>query len=118
MGRYAAVDGTLIVTPPTGGESGHRNLNIIIQLGTWAEANKPLGISFDSSTGFVMPKAIRAPEASWLSRERWDALSQDEKEGFVPLCPDFVIELRSNSDRLSTLQAKASTVIDVLALAC
>ncbi|MEL7083071.1 MAG: Uma2 family endonuclease [Cyanobacteria bacterium J06597_1] len=108
-----AADGTLIVSPPTGGESGHRNLNISIQLGTWSEVNQTLGIAFDSSTGFVLPnEAIRAPDVSWLSRERWDSLSQDEKEGFVPLCPDFVIELRSKSDRLSTLQAKMREYID------
>ncbi|MDR9402920.1 MAG: Uma2 family endonuclease [Halothece sp. Uz-M2-17] len=100
-------DGTLIVNPPTGSESGRRNLSISAQLWIWAEANDTLGVAFDSSAGFELPNgAIRAPDASWITRDRWDALSQAEKEGYAPLCPDFVIELRSNSDKLATLQDK------------
>ncbi|AFZ44069.1 protein of unknown function DUF820 [Halothece sp. PCC 7418] len=100
-------DGTLIVNPPTGSESGRRNLSISAQLWIWAEANDTLGVAFDSSAGFELPNgAIRAPDTSWITRDRWDALSQAEKEGFAPLCPDFVIELRSNSDKLATLQDK------------
>mgnify|MGYP006278049613 CR=1 FL=1 len=100
-------DGTLIVNPPTGSESGRRNLSISAQLWIWAEANDTLGVAFDSSAGFELPNgAIRAPDASWITRDHWDALSQAEKEGFAPLCPDFVIELRSNSDKLATLQDK------------
>ena len=100
-------DGTLIVNPPTGSESGRHNLSISAQLWIWAEANQTLGVAFDSSAGFTLPNgAIRSPDASWIRRDRWDALNQEEKEGFAPLCPDFVVELRSNSDRLSTLQEK------------
>lgn len=100
-------DGELIVNPPTGGESGRRNLSISIQLGMWAEANEELGVAFDSSTGFRLPSgATRAPDASWVRRERWDVLSAEQRKGFVPLCPDFALELRSESDRLSTLQDK------------
>jgi len=100
-------DGTLIVNPPTGSESGKRNLSIGAQLWIWAEANEILGVAFDSSAGFELPNgAIRAPDASWVRRDRWEALSQEEKEGFAPLCPDFVIELRSKRDRLATLQEK------------
>lgn len=100
-------NGELVVNPPTGGQSGKRNLSIAGQLDRWCEANEHLGEGFDSSTGFLLPNgAIRAPDASWVRRDRWDALTQEEKEGFVPLCPDFVVELRSLSDRLSTLQEK------------
>ena len=100
-------NGELIVAPPTGSESSNRNLSISIQLGIWAENNESLGIAFESSGGFQLPNgATRAPDASWVRRERWDALTQQEKEGFAPLCPDFVVELRSKSDRLSVLQDK------------
>jgi len=100
-------DGTLIVNPPTGSNSGRRNLSISAQLWIWAEANDTLGIAFDSSAGFKLPNgAIRAPDASWVRRDRWEALTQEEKEGFAPLCPDFVVELRSNSDYITTLQEK------------
>jgi Uma2 family endonuclease len=99
--------GELIVNPPTGGESGKRNLSISRQLGNWYEANEALGEAFDSSTGFRLPNgADRSPDASWLSRERWDSLTPEQKKGFVPLCPDFVIELRSETDRLAKLREK------------
>lgn len=106
-------DGELIVNPPTGSESSKRNLSISIQLGIWAEANESLGVAFESSGGFKLPSgATRAADASWVSRERWDALTQDEKEGFAPLCPDFVVELRSKSDGLSTLRDKMREYMD------
>ena len=99
--------GELMVNPPTGSASGRRNLSISAQLWIWSEANETLGVAFNSSAGFTLPNgAIRAPDASWVKRERWEALSQEEKEGFAPLCPDFVIELRSSSDGLSSLQEK------------
>ena len=102
-----SADGELFVSPPTGGESGHRNLCIGAQLWNWAEANQALGVTFDSSTGFLLPNgAIRAPDASWVSWSRWDALNQEEKEGFVPLCPDFIVELRSKTDSLKELRTK------------
>ena len=100
-------EGELIVNPPTGGESGKRNLSVSTQLGNWVEAHEELGEGFDSSTGFRLPSgADRSPDASWVSRERWQALTPQQRKGFVPLCPDFVIELRSESDSLPTLQGK------------
>lgn len=106
-------DGVLIVSPPTGGESGKRNLSIAGQLDRWCEEHSSLGEGFDSSTGFELPNgATRAPDASWVSRDRWDALTEEEKEGFAPLCPDFVVELRSKSDRLSALQEKMQEYMD------
>jgi Uma2 family endonuclease len=99
--------GELIVNPPTGGESGKRNLSITGKLSNWFEAHEELGEAFDSSTGFILPNgANRSPDAAWVSRERWGALTLQQQRGFVPLCPDFVIELRSESDSLSKLQAK------------
>ncbi len=103
-------EGELIVNPPTGGESGRRNLSISTQLGNWYEAKEELGEAFDSSTGFRLPNgANRSPDASWLSRERWESLTSQQRKGFVPLCPDFVIELRSESDSLPKLQAKMTS---------
>ncbi|MGK7888533.1 MAG: Uma2 family endonuclease [Leptolyngbyaceae cyanobacterium] len=105
--------GELIVNPPTGGGSGKRNLSISSQLGVWFEANEILGEAFDSSTGFRLPNgANRSPDASWVSRDRWDALTLEEQEGFVPLCPDFVIELRSQTDSLRKLREKMREYMD------
>jgi Uma2 family endonuclease len=105
--------GELIVNPPTGGESGKRNLSISRQVGNWVEENQELGEAFDSSTGFILPNgAIRSPDASWVRRELWQALTPKQRKGFIPLCPDFVVELRSKSDRLSELQAKMREYMD------
>lgn len=104
-------DGELVVAPPTGGESGRRNIRIGRYLDEWTERYG--GVCFDSSSGFVLPNgATRAPDAAWVSQDRWDALTQAEKEGFVPLCPDFAIELRSQSDLLNVLQNKMREYID------
>ncbi len=105
--------GELIVNPPTGGESGARNLSITGQLDRWYEEHEELGEAFDSSTGFRLPNGSdRSPDASWVSRERWEALTPKQRKGFVPLCPDFVVELRSESDSLTKLQAKMQEYID------
>ena len=105
--------GELIVNPPTGGESGKRNLSISTQLGNWFEAYEQLGEAFDSSTGFKLPNgADRSPDASWVKKERWESLTPQQRKSFVPLCPDFVIELRSESDSLVKLQAKMREYID------
>jgi Uma2 family endonuclease len=105
--------GELIVNPPTGGETGYRNIKISYFLVKWVEEQGGSGIPFDSSTGFRLPNgANRSPDASWVSRERWETLTQEERKGFVPLCPDFVIELRSESDSLTKLQAKMQEYID------
>ena len=99
-------EGEIIVMSPTGGETGRRNFQLIVQLGMWA-ARDGSGIGFDSSTGFLLPNgAERAPDAAWLRRERWEALTREQRRKFVPLCPDFVIELRSPSNDLADLQAK------------
>ena len=106
-------EGELIVNPPTGGESGKRNFSITGQLARWYEEHEDLGEGFDSSTGFRLPNgADRSPDASWISRERWESLTPKQRKGFVPLCPDFVVELRSESDSLPKLQAKMREYMD------
>jgi Uma2 family endonuclease len=100
--------GELIVMPGTGGRTGLRNANITYQLMAWTEKDAT-GVCFDSSTLFALPNnARRSPDASWVRRERWDCLSQRQQEGIVPIYPDFVVELRSASDRLSSLLSKVS----------
>jgi len=99
-------NGELIVMPPTGGETGKRNSNINLQLGIWNERTQ-IGELFDSSTGFTLPnQADRSPDAAWIEKSRWEALTSEQREKFIPLCPDFVIELLSPSDRLSQIQEK------------
>jgi Uma2 family endonuclease len=99
--------GELIVNPPTGWETGKRNRSLTGQLDRWYEDHADLGEAFDSSTAFTLPNgAIRSPDASWVSRLRWEALSEEQKTTFAQICPDFVVELRSASDSLRPLQAK------------
>lgn len=98
--------GELIIMPPAGGETGNRNGRLTQQLFNWTDADGT-GIAFDSSTGFKLPNgADRSPDAAWVKLERWNALTQQQKERFLPLCPDFVIELLSPSDSLKVTQEK------------
>ncbi|MGB3695628.1 MAG: Uma2 family endonuclease [Spirulinaceae cyanobacterium] len=104
--------GELVVMPPTGSITGNRNLDIEGQLWLWNRQNQ-LGKAFNSSSGFTLPNgAIRAPDAAWVSQPRWDNLTLEQQEGFAPLCPDFVIELRSSSDSLKKLQEKMQEYLD------
>lgn len=97
--------GEMIVMTPAGGETGSRNSDVIGQLWQWNKHTR-LGIVF-SSTGFKLPNGSeRSPDASWVLQERWDILSNEERKRFPPLCPDFVVELRSPSDRLADIQEK------------
>jgi Uma2 family endonuclease len=98
--------GELIIMPPTGGETGNRNGRLNQQLFNWSDQDST-GIAFDSSSGFKLPNgADRSPDASWVKMERWDALTQEQKTRFLPLCPDFVVELLSPSDSLRDAQEK------------
>lgn len=98
--------GELIIMPPTGGENGIINANLSTDLGLWNRQTK-LGKVFDSSTEFKLPSgAYRCPDAAWVKLARWDALSKEEKKRFPPLCPDFVVELRSETDSLEKLRTK------------
>ncbi|WP_392481711.1 Uma2 family endonuclease [Nostoc sp. C110] len=105
-------NGEVIIMPPAFSDTGNRNFNIAAQLGYWTEQDGS-GIGFDSSAGFTLPNgAMRSPDASWIELERWNALTDAQKASFAPICPDFVIELRSSSDRLIKLQEKMQEYID------
>ena len=104
--------GEIIIMPPTGGETSNRNSELTYQLQAWSRQNN-LGKAFDSNGGFTLPNgAVRAPDASWLKLERWEALTQGQRQKFLPLCPDFVVELRSPTDSVKQLQAKMQEYID------
>ena len=104
--------GNLVIMSPTGGETGNRNGRLIQQLFNWSDDNE-LGIVFDSSTGFKLPNgADRSPDAAWVDLERWQSLTPEQQEQFVPLCPDFVVELMSPSDALSKAQEKMAEYLD------
>ena len=104
--------GKLIIMPPTGSETGNRNFKLIQQLANWTDRDGS-GIGFDSSTGFILPNgATRSPDASWIKLSRWNSLSTEQKSKFAPICPDFVVELRSPSDSLEILQDKMQEYIN------
>ncbi len=112
--------GGLIIMPPRGSETGNFNIDLSYQLQSWSRQNKHLGIAFDSSTGFKLPDGTDiSPDAAWIRRDRWDALTAEEKKKFAPLCPDFVVELReaklsrreSTTDSLEKLRAKMKVYV-------
>ena len=99
-------EGVLIVMPPVGGESGNREADLLIDLGIWNRQTQR-GKVFSSSTVFKLPLGSqRSPDAAWVELSRWNALSAEDRSKFPPLAPDFVIELRSRTDKLSDLQDK------------
>lgn len=105
-------EGELIIMPPTFPETGKRNFKLIVRFGIWSEAND-LGIGYDSSTEFTLPNgAKRSPDLAWVEASRWDALTDEERKGFSRVCPDFVVELRSQTDRLSAVQKKMGEYMD------
>ncbi|MEA5621119.1 Uma2 family endonuclease [Cronbergia sp. UHCC 0137] len=107
-----SADGSLILKPLLGGISSNINAGLTAQLANWND-DKSQGVVFGSDVGFILPNgAIRSPSAAWIQLERWDALSDQEKQKFPPLCPDFVIELLSPSDSLKTTQEKMKEYID------
>lgn len=98
--------GKVIIMPPAFSDTGNRNVKISQQLANWSDQNGT-GESFDSSAGFTLPNgAMRSPDASWILLSRWNVLTDEQKASFAPICPDFVIELCSVSDRLNDLQEK------------
>ncbi|MXY47361.1 MAG: Uma2 family endonuclease [Chloroflexi bacterium] len=104
--------GEIVLMPPTHGDTGSKNARINTRLGIWSEHND-IGDYYDSSTGFKLPNgALRSPDASWVLKSRLDALTQEERSGYISLCPDFVVELRSTSDSISALQAKMQEYMD------
>ncbi|MBW4645021.1 MAG: Uma2 family endonuclease [Goleter apudmare HA4340-LM2] len=104
--------GELIVMPPTGSDTGKRNFDIAGQLWLWNRQTR-LGVAFDSSSGFHLPNGSdRSPNAAWIRQDRWDALSIEQQETFAPICPDFVLELRSKNDSIEKLRAKMREYIE------
>ncbi|MCD8488366.1 MAG: Uma2 family endonuclease [Desertifilum sp.] len=104
--------GELIIMSLTGGETGERNASLTGQLWLWNRQSK-LGHAFDSSTGFRLPNgAIRSPDAAWISQERWQELTAQQRRKIVPLCPDFVVELCSPSDNLEDVQLKMQEFLE------
>ena len=103
--------GGITIMPPTGGETSDRNSEINMQLRLWAKRDGT-GVTFDSSGGFLLPNgAMRSPDASWVSRDRFADLTAEQRAKFPPLCPDFVIELRSPTDSMAVLRNKMQEYI-------
>lgn len=99
--------GQLLIMSPAGSFSSNRNFILNGLFAKWVELNPDLGYGFDSSGGFILPdRSMRSPDAAWIKKERWESLTQDDQEKFAPICPDFVIELRSKSDSLAQLKHK------------
>lgn len=104
--------GELVVMSPAGSDTGRQNLGLSGQLWLWNRQVR-LGVGFDSSAGFTLPNgAIRSPDTSWIKQERWDTLNASQKRKFAPICPDFVVELCSPSDRLVEVQTKMQEYLD------
>ena len=104
-------EGVMIIMPPVTPEGSSRNFKLTVRFGAWAEADGT-GVGFESSAGFTLPNgAKRSPDVSWMPKERWNALTPEQRNEFTHICPDFVAELRSKTDRLRTLQNKMKEYI-------
>jgi Uma2 family endonuclease len=109
--EYTA-QGELIVMPPTGGETSTRNAELTFQVQAWTRRDQT-GVAFDSSGGFKLPNgATRSPDAAWVRRSRLVGLTREQKQKFLPLCPDFAIELRSPTDNLRATLDKMQEYLD------
>jgi Uma2 family endonuclease len=107
-----SAQGSLVIMSLTGGETGERNAEINGQLWLWNRQAK-LGHLYDSSTGFRLPNgAIRSPDAAWVSQSRWQKLTPEQRKKRVPLCPDFVIELKSSTDEIEDLRLKMQEYLE------
>ena len=105
-------NGDMVIMPPTGGETSDRNSEINFQLRRWNKQYN-LGKVFESSGGFKLPNGSdRSPDSAWIPLEKWNSLTVKQRQKFLPLCPDFVIELRSPSDNLKSLQEKMREYIE------
>ena len=104
--------GEILVMPPAFSDTGNRNAKLLYQVMAWSEADGT-GETFDSSAGFTLPNgSTKSPDVSWIKLDRWNQLSEEEQASFAPICPDFVIELRSSSDSLRHLQAKMKEYLE------
>lgn len=105
-------DGEIIIMPPTESETGIKNFRLTGMFWVWVERDDS-GEGFDSSTGFILPNgAERSPDLSWMTREKWNAIPPEKRKKFAPVCPDFVVEVRSETDNLGKLQDKMREYIE------
>ncbi len=105
-------NGDIEIMPPTGSETGIKNFKLTTKFGVWVEKDGS-GEGFDSSTGFTLPSgAKRSPDLSWIKLEKWNAIPKAKRKKFAPVCPDFVVELRSETDSLEKLQEKMKEYIE------
>jgi Uma2 family endonuclease len=104
--------GEITIMSPTGSEAGGLNFDLSVAFGIWVRADGT-GKGFDSSTGFILPNgAKRSPDLAWIKLEKWLAVPAEKRKKFAPICPDFVVELRSESDALKNLQAKMAEYME------
>ncbi|MDB9535766.1 Uma2 family endonuclease [Dolichospermum planctonicum CS-1226] len=104
--------GDLFIMSPTDSETGQRNFNLIGELGIWTKQDGT-GVGFGSSGSFTLPNgAVRSPDAAWIKRTKWEIIPAEKRKKFAPICPEFVVELRSENDSLSTLKEKMQEYID------
>jgi Uma2 family endonuclease len=104
--------GEIVITSPTGSETDERNFDLIGQLWVWTKQDGT-GVGFGSSAGFTLPNsAVLSPDAAWIKKTRWQAIPSEQRKKFAPICPEFVIELRSESDSLKTLKTKMEEYIE------
>ncbi|MEM9923187.1 MAG: Uma2 family endonuclease [Cyanobacteria bacterium P01_D01_bin.50] len=104
-------NGEIIIMSPTGSETDQRNFDLIVQLGIWTKQNGT-GVGFGSSGGFTLPSgAVRSPDAAWIKKTDWEAIPLEKRKKFAPICPEFVVELRSETDALKMLKSKMEEYI-------
>ncbi|MBT9099749.1 Uma2 family endonuclease [Methylovulum psychrotolerans] len=104
--------GEITIMSPTGSETGGINFELSVDFGVWVRTDGT-GKGFDSSTGFILPNgAKRSPDLSWIKLEKWLAIPAEKRKKFAPICPDFVVEIRSESDSLTKLQGKMAEYIE------
>ncbi|MEM0991624.1 MAG: Uma2 family endonuclease [Bacteroidota bacterium] len=104
-------EGNIIIMDLTGSEGGSFNNSVSSEIYNWNKKEKS-GKSFDSSTGFTFPdSSVKGPDAAWIAIERWKALPKEDRKKFAHISPDFVIEIRSESDNLDTLKEKMEAYI-------
>jgi Uma2 family endonuclease len=104
--------GEVLFMSPTDSETDQRNFDLIVQLGIWTKQDNT-GVGFGSSGGFTLPNgAVRSPDAAWIKKARWEVIPSEQRKKFAPICPEFVIELRSESDGLKVLKSKMEEYIE------
>ena len=104
-------NGEIVIMFPTGAETEERNFDLTGQLWLWKKQDGT-GVGFGSSGGFTLPNgAVRSPDAAWIKKTDWEAISQDKRKKFAPICPEFVVELRSESDSLKVLHTRWKSIL-------